>query len=55
MNQIKLSGPVTTIILLVVVLIIFLIGNHFLNPKQELIGTAKAMMDARLKAQANQR
>jgi hypothetical protein len=51
MNQIKLSGPVTAIILALVLLIVFLVGQRVINPPQKLGPEAQAMRDAYLRAQ----
>jgi hypothetical protein len=51
MKQIKLSGPVTAIILALVLLVVFLIGQRVINPPQKLGPEAQAMRDAYLRAQ----
>ncbi len=51
----NLSKPVTTIILFVVVLILYLVGNRFMNPPQELGPNAKALNDAMLRARSSQK
>ncbi len=46
MGQMKLSGPVTAVILLVALIVVVLIGNHFMNPPQKLDPMGQSMMDS---------
>jgi hypothetical protein len=50
MKEIKLSGPVTAIILALALIIIGLIGYRAVNPPQELGPTAKALRDGYMRA-----
>jgi hypothetical protein len=55
MDKIKLGGWATAVILAIVLLIVFLVGNRVINPPQQLGPEAQAMKDAYLRAQTGQR
>jgi hypothetical protein len=46
MEKIKISGPVTAIILVIAVMVVILIGNRLMNPPQKLDPMGQAMMDS---------
>jgi hypothetical protein len=50
MREIKLSGPVTAIILALALLIVGLVGYRYVNPPQELGPTAKALRDGYMRS-----
>ena len=45
MGEMKISGPVAVIAVLIVVVILVLLGNHFSSPPQKLGPVAQSMMD----------
>jgi hypothetical protein len=45
MGQMKISGPVAAVIVIVALVMVVLIGNHFMNPPQSLNAQAQAMME----------
>ncbi len=45
MGQMKISGPVAAVIVIVALVVVVLIGNHFMNPPQRLNAQAQSMMD----------
>jgi len=45
MGQMKISGPVAAVIVIVALVVVVLIGNHFMNPPQRLNAQAQRMMD----------
>jgi hypothetical protein len=55
MNQVKISGPVAAVILVIVLLIVLAVGYRAVNPPQELGPTAKALRDGMLGPNAGQR
>ena len=45
MGQMKISGPVAAVIVIVALIVVALIGNHFMNPPQKLDAQAQSMME----------
>ena len=45
MGEMKVSGPAAVIAILIVVVILALLGNHFSSPPQKLGPVAQSMMD----------
>ena len=45
MGQLKISGPVAAVIVIVALVVVVLIGNHFMNTPQRLNAQAQSMMD----------
>lgn len=52
MGEVKVSGPVAAIAIIILVVILVLLGNHFSSPPQKLGPVAQSMMDNIHRAQS---